>query len=34
MVTIRDYRNDDAAAVGKLIADTYRSFNLSTGGGV
>jgi GNAT superfamily N-acetyltransferase len=29
MVTIRDYRENDAQAVGQLIADTYSQFNLS-----
>jgi GNAT superfamily N-acetyltransferase len=29
VVTIRDYRGDDAEAVGRLIADTYSEFNLS-----
>jgi GNAT superfamily N-acetyltransferase len=30
MVTIRDYRSDDAESVGCLIADTYSRFNLSS----
>lgn len=29
MVTIRDYREEDVEAVGRLIADTYGRFNLS-----
>jgi len=29
VTTIRQYRNKDAIAVGKLIADTYSEFNLS-----
>lgn len=29
MVVIRDYRDEDAASVGRLIADTYSKFNLS-----
>ena len=29
MTTIRDYRDADAASVGRLIADTYSKFNLS-----
>ncbi len=29
MVLIRDYRENDAESVGKLIADTYSEFNLS-----
>lgn len=29
MITIRDYRDSDAECTGKLIADTYRDFNLS-----
>jgi predicted N-acetyltransferase YhbS len=29
MVTIRDYHESDAQAVGQLIADTYSQFNLS-----
>lgn len=29
MVAIRDYREDDPRAVGRLIADTYSEFNLS-----
>ena len=29
VTTIRQYRNEDAIAVGKLIADTYSEFNLS-----
>jgi len=29
MIIIRDYRESDADCVGKLIADTYREFNLS-----
>ena len=29
MVDIRDYREDDAESVGRLIADTFRAFNLS-----
>jgi len=29
MVTIRHYRDQDAASVGRLIADTYSKFNLS-----
>lgn len=28
MITIRDYRERDAAEVGRLIADTYTAFNL------
>ena len=28
-ITIRDYHEDDAQAVGQLIADTYGEFNLS-----
>ena len=28
MTTIRDYEENDAEAVGKLIADTYSEFNL------
>jgi GNAT superfamily N-acetyltransferase len=29
MITIRDYREGDAASVGRLIADTFGEFNLS-----
>lgn len=29
MITIRSYREDDAPAVGRLIADTYGEYNLS-----
>jgi GNAT superfamily N-acetyltransferase len=29
MITIRPYREDDAPAVGRLIADTYGSYNLT-----
>jgi len=29
IITIRDYRESDAASVGVLIADTYSQFNLS-----
>jgi GNAT superfamily N-acetyltransferase len=29
MIVIRDYRDDDAGSVGRLIADTYGKFNLS-----
>jgi GNAT superfamily N-acetyltransferase len=29
VVTIRHYRDDDAESVGRLIADTYSTFNLS-----
>ena len=29
MITIRNYRQSDAACVGKLIADTYAEFNLT-----
>ena len=29
VIDIRDYRRDDAASVGRLIADTFRAFNLS-----
>jgi len=29
MLTIRPYRESDAQSVGRLIADTYRQFNLS-----
>jgi GNAT superfamily N-acetyltransferase len=29
MITVRQYRNDDLVAVGKLIADTFQKYNLS-----
>jgi GNAT superfamily N-acetyltransferase len=29
VVIVRDYRDDDAESVGRLIADTYSQFNLS-----
>ena len=29
VIVIRDYRDDDAESVGRLIADTYSKFNLS-----
>jgi GNAT superfamily N-acetyltransferase len=29
MITIRDYREDDAPSVGRLIADTFGEFNLA-----
>ena len=29
MIVVRDYRDDDAESVGRLIADTYSKFNLS-----
>jgi GNAT superfamily N-acetyltransferase len=29
IITVRDYCDDDAQAVGELIADTYSAFNLS-----